>query len=122
GRPQFVLGDLGQGARRAPADILPALLANPRLGPDRLIDPAQDAPPLLVIADDLPDGVQHVPALGVHVARALVVDAVGGDDRPVVTDAAARPDGVTGAGLLPEEALGVEPFGLVGESLVPAHV
>src|SRR5439155_224241 len=45
-----------------------------------------------------------------------------GDDRPVVTDAAACPDGVVGARLLPKEALRVEPLGVVGEALVHPHI
>ena len=68
------------------ADVLLHLRRAHGLVAERLLQPAQDAAPLVVVVHDLADGVQHVAALVVHVAGSLGVHAVGGDDRAVVLD------------------------------------
>ena len=97
-------------------------MAGDRLVPERLVHAAQDAAPLLVIAGDLADGVQHLAALGIHVAGALVIHAIHADDGPVILDALPVADDVVGTGLLPEQALSVDAFGIIGEAFVYPHV
>src|SRR5678816_4108573 len=52
----------------------------PKLG----IEPAQDREPLRVVIDDVANRVQHVPALGIHVARPFAIASIRADDRTVV--------------------------------------
>src|SRR5262249_18831018 len=84
--------------------------------------PAEDLAPPRIVVDHGADGVEHVPALGIHVPRAALVHAVGAHDRGVVLHAGARADHVGGARLLAEEALGEDAFGVVREALVHPHV
>ena len=107
---------------RFAADIVLDLRACHGLVPERLVQPPQDVAPLRVIVDDRANRVQHVPALGIHVPRALSVDAEYGHDGPVVADPAARADHVRSARHLPQPALGVNPLGVVREALVQPHV
>src|SRR5690606_8499373 len=96
------------------ADVLLDLGAHDRLVTEGLVQAAQDAAPPLVVIHDLPDRVQHVPALRVHVARSLGVHAVvRRNDGPIVANALAGADGVARAGLPAEEALGVDALRVV---------
>src|ERR1043166_7744072 len=104
------------------ADVCLDLGASHRLVPEGLIQPAQDAAPLLVVAHDLADGVQQVAALGVAIARAVGVHAVGADDRDVVLDPAPGADDIGVARVAAEQALGVEILRVVREALVHPDV
>ena len=73
---QILLEDLRQVGASLAADVRFYLATKYRLFSKGAVQAAQDAAPLLVVIHDLANGVQHLAALRIHVARALRVDAI----------------------------------------------
>ena len=117
-RREVLREHLAQIDPRLAADVVLYLFAGDGLVVERLVQPAQDVTPFRIVVDDRADRVQHVPALGIHVARALRVHSKDRNDGPVVPDAAARADHVGRARALPQKALRVDPLRVIREALM----
>ena len=71
--------------------------------PELAIKPVQDRDPFRVVVDEMTDGVQHVPAFGIHVSRALSIRPVSADDWTIVSDAPTSSDHVILRVFLPKK-------------------
>ncbi len=121
GGAEIFVEDLAEITTGMAGDVRLDLASHHRLVVEGALQSPEDTAPLLIVVHDLPDGVQHQPALAVHVARPLGVHAVRGNDRRVVAcpiQQRVRRRRVVAVVLAP----GIEPFGVVREALVHPHV
>src|SRR5688500_3095795 len=92
GRAQILIEYLTQIETGMPRDIALDLLRRNGLVPKVAIQSTQYRTPFRIVVHHLPDRVQHVAALVVHIARPFALCSIRADDRAVVPDIATAAD------------------------------
>ncbi len=88
----------------------------------RFIEPSQDLTKLFIVVDTMPDTMQQVTTLGIHVTTSLCVDTIGRNNRLIISDTLADAMIVFIGSVLTKNIIHKQRFTVIGKSFMHPHI